>query len=555
MDNKLLIDKTLELMKKDKKFREENIMSVDYGLKALGFDEKEIKDLMYSIQQSSKKAFCARLIYPFIAATTRNANDLYNLFKTRDYQALNNLTGYTESGDSLNDSKISVLKFLSAMSGINMSLAKEGKSVGYSSESQKLMNSLMKDVYISSSEDPRAYILHSFYDMLTNDKRGRLVRAFPTYYVVFIDEGRKFGSWKLHDNFYNMNSISSINVVKSRKIAADTCTLVMNNTFNSYTMEPDSTTTQQYADIYGLRDVFDSIFSPKAYFDKEKRIRMRKNLPDTVVLQPGIRLHVRMGYSADGSKLPVVFNGKVAEVEIAEVAQLVAQGDGHELTNPLTAFGEIEALSLDAAQSTITWFKDLRGQLAKGGESPRDLLAKVLTAKYGGWKKAVDYVFDGRWFNDNAFGIMHFGDPKFTNIFEQGEVVQNLYEVSDTNLLKGVNEFSSTIDSKKMTPILNTSLQDKSFWDLLHLSANSGINYIGAIRDFGFRSTIFLGKPNHYYAYDYVLVDNKIVEKRKPFQQFHYIDSYTDIVYNSIKASESQLKTNAIGMWQSSSPW
>lgn len=548
MDNKLLIDKTLALLKKDKKFREENVMSVDYGLKALGFDEKEIKDLMYSIQQSSKKAFCARLIYPFIAATTRNANDLYTLFKYRDYESLNNLTGYIESGQGLSDSRISAVKFLSAMGGINMTLSNDGKTIAYTSTSQKVMNSLMKDVFIESAEDPRAYILHSFYDMLVNDKRGRLARAFPTYYVVFVDEGRKFGSWKLHDNFYNMNSISSINVVKSRKIAADTCTLVMNNTFNSYTMEPDSTTTQQYADIYGLRDVFDSIFSPKAYFDKEKRIRARKNLPDTVMLQPGIRIHVRMGYSGDGSKLPVVFNGKVAEVEVAEVAQIVAQGDGHELTNPLSGFGEIEAVSIDAAQSAVTWFKDFRGNWSKGGESPRDLLAKLLTAKCGGWRKAVDYFSDGRWFNDNIFGITHFGDPKYTSIFEQGEVVQNLYEVSDKSLLKGVNEVTNGPSLKKITPILNTSLQDKTFWDLLHLSANAGINYIGAIRDFGFRSTIFLGKPNHYYAYDYVLVDNKVVEKRKPFQQFHYIDSYTDIVYNSIKASEAQLKTNAIGM-------
>lgn len=532
-----------------------NSPAVDAGLKELGFDKAEMRKIMESIKESSKRSFCARLIYPFIAAATRNASDLYSLFDSRNYQSLNNLTGYIEFGDGLTDSRILAIKFLSAMSGINMSLYKEGKNETSASEGQKLMNSLIKDVFIKASEDPRAYILHSFYDMLVNDKRGRLVRAFPTYYVVFIDEGRKYGSWKLHDNFYNMNAISSINVVKSRKIAADTCTLVMNNTFNSYTMEPDSTTTQQYADIYGLRDVFDSIFSPKAYFDKERRIRLRKNVPDTVVLEPGIRIHVRMGYSADGSKLPTVFNGKVAEVEINEVAQLVAQGDGHELMNPLSAFGEIEAVSLDAAQSTVTWFKDLRGALSKGGESPRDLLAKVLTAKYGGWKKAVDYMFDGRWFNDNAFGIMHFGDPKFRNIFEQGEVIQNLYEVSDTSLMKGVNEFSSAQNLKKLTPILNTSIQDKTFWDLLHLAANSGINYIGAVRDFGFRSTIFLGKPNHYYAYDYVLVDNKIVEKRKPFQQFHYYDSYTDIVYNSIKASEAQMKTNAVGMWQASSPW
>ena len=524
-------------------------------LEELGLNQEEMKELLTSIKKSAARSFCVRLIYPFLITTVESNSDIMSIIKNRDYNSLNALTSYVEYGSGTTESKTKVIKFLAALSGINLSLEKSGKNDTTISESQKLMNSLIKDVFIQASEDPRAYLVHSFYDMLVNDKRGRLVRAFPTYYVVFIDEGRKIGSWKLHDNFYNMNSIASISVVKSRKIATDTCNIVMNNMFNSYTMEPDSTTTQQYMDIYGLRDVFDSIFSPRTYFDKEKRIRLRKTIPDTVVLQPGIRIHVRMGYGSDGSKLPVVFNGKVAEVNVNEVAEIVAQGDGHELMNPLNAFGEIEALSLDASMSDITWFKDIRGSLSKGGETPRDLLAKILTAKYGGWRKQLDGIMDGRVFNDNPFGIMHFGDPKFINIFEQGELVQNLYEVSDSSLLKGINEFTTTATGKKVTPTINTSIQDKTFWDLLHLCANSGINYIGAIRDFGFRSTVFLGKPNHYYAYAYELLDNKIVEKRKPFQQFHYFDSYTDIVYNSIKASESQMKTNAVGMWQCSSPW
>ena len=525
------------------------------ALKELGFDNKELDKLLQDIKGSACRSFCARLVYPFLMAITQNSDEIYSMYKSRDYSALNGMIGYVENGGNITESRVEVIKFLSALGGINLTLVNSNEKEDTVSASQKYMNSLLKDIFIEASEDPRTYLLHSFYDMLCNDKRGRLVRAFPTYYIVFVDEGRKMGSWKLHDNFYNMNSISSINVVKSRKIATDVCTIVMNNTFNSYTMEADSTTTQQYTDIYGLRDVFDSIFSPKAYFEKEKRIRLRKTIPDTVVLQPGIRIHVRMGYSGDGSKLPIVFNGKVAELDVNEVATIVAQGDGHELMNPLNAFGEIEALSLDPAQSKITWFKDFRGSLAKGGESPRDLLAKVLTAKYGGLKKWIDTTFDGRWFNDNPFGIMHFGDPKFIDIFEQGELVQNLYEVADSTLLKGINEFATATTSKKITPTINTSLQDKTFWDLLHLAANSGTGYIGAIRDFGMRSTVFLGKPNHYYAYAYELVDNKIVEKRKPFQQFHYFDSYTDIVYNSIKASEAQMKTNAVGIWQSTNFW
>ena len=533
------------------------VLTSDAGteLIALGIEQEDMSELILEIQKSFEKALCSRLIYPFLMAVCENDPNVYSLLKSRDYNALSNLTGYVEGSTGNGETNGKIYKFISALAGCGMTLGSNNANDSSISLSQQLINNMMKDVYIEASNDPRAYLLHSFYDMLVHDKRGRLVRAFPTYYVIFVDEGRKIGSWKLHDNFYNMNSISEIQVVKSRKIAADTCTITMSNMFNSYTTESDITTTQQYMDLYGLKDVFYSIFSPEAYFEKEKALRLRQTVPDKVQLQPGVRIHVRMGYSGDGSKLPIVFNGKVAEVEVGSVAQIIAQGDGHELMNPLNAFGEIEVTSLDPAQSMCTWFQDLRGSLAKGGETPRDLLAKLLTAKFGGWKKVANEMFDGRWFNDNPFGIMHFGDPKYDHIFELGEPVQNLYEVSDTSLLKGVNELWDSDYAKKSTPIINTSLQDKTLWDILHLCANSGLGYIGAVRDFGFRSTIFLGKPNHYYAYEYALVDNKVVEKRKPFQQFHYYDSYNDIIYNSIKASEAQMKTNAVGLWQSSSPW
>jgi hypothetical protein len=277
--------------------------------------------------------------------------------------------------------------------------------------------------------------------MLTNDKRGRLIRAFPTYYIVFMDEGRKIGSWKLFDNFYNMNAISEITVSKSRKIPADTCSFVMSNMYNSFAAEYDNTTRQQYVDVYGLRDVFNSIFCPESYFTKEDSLRRRKENLETVVLQPGVRIHVRMGYGSDASRLPIAFNGKIAEIDVSEVVQVVAQGDAIELCNPLNTLGETDAVSLTESQQWTTMFKDIRGSLKRGGESPSNLLAKLTTAKYGGVLKTVTRELSNeRWFGDNPFGIYHFGDNRFKHIFAEGETVQNMYEVCDANLLKGVNE-------------------------------------------------------------------------------------------------------------------
>ena len=517
-----------------------------------------IVELIKSLPDSYKRSFCARLVLPVLMATTEGSTEFNKMLDNYKLKELNNLTATSVITKTEPNSIIA--KFCNAMKSTGMlDTSKVETPAETTSDSQKLWNYIMKEAYTKLAEDPQAYVLHSYYDMLINDKRGRLIRAFPTYYVIFMDEGRKIGSWKLFDNFYNMNAISEITISKSRKIPADTCSFVMSNIYSSYAAEYDNTTKQQYVDVYGLRDVFDSIFCPESYYLKEDSLRRREKSLETVVLQPGVRIHVRLGYGSDASRLPIGFNGVIAEVDVGEVVQVIAQGDGHELCNPLNTLGEVDAVSLTEAQSWTTIFKDLRGSMKRGGESPRNLLSKLLTAKYGGtFKTVAREMFSERFYSDNPFGIYHFGDRRFNSIFEEGEVVQNLYEVCDATLLKGSNELYSDRENSMATPTINTTIQDKTFWDILNLCANSGIGYCGAVRDFGFRSTVCLCKPNHYYAFAYKKIDDengetegKIVERRKPFQQYHYYDSYTDIVYNSIKASERNMKTNAIGIWES----
>ena len=528
---------------------------------SVGGDEDKagtIYELIENLPDTYKRSFCSRLILPIVMATTEGDKNYDSMINSYQLSELNGLT----SGSVITSSEpLSLIaKYCKAMQTMGMlDFTRSETDPETTSDSQKLWNYIMKEAYTKFADDPQAYVLHSYYDMLVNDKRGRLIRAFPTYYVMFVDEGRKIGSWKLFDNFYNMSAISEITVSKSRKIPADTCSFVMSNMYTSYAATYDNTTRQQYVDVYGLRDVFNSIFCPEAYFAKEDSLRRRKENLETVILQPGVRIHVRMGYGSDASRLPVAFNGKIAEVDVSEVVQVIAQGDGIELYNPLNTLGEIDAVSLTEAQSWTTMLKDLRGSMKRGGESPRTLLSKLLTAKYGGvFKTVVRGLSDGRFYGDNPFGLYHFGDNRFNSIFSEGETVQNLYEVCDATLLKGSNELYTSRENSMATPTINTSIQDKTFWDILHLCANSGIGYMGAVRDFGMRSTVCLCKPNHYYAYGYRIIDDedgqtegKIVERRKPFQQFHYYDSYTDIVYNSIKASEKNMKTNATGIWES----
>ena len=514
--------------------------------------------LIDDMNESFAKSYCARWIFPFVEAATQLAEGPNKAVKdylaNRKYEQLNILSNSLLTVTSPSNEMIT--KFLLILKGSVTNIDASELEPGTTSNAQKLMNTIAREAFTKLSEDPQAYVLHSFYDMLTNDKRGRLVRAFPTYYVVFIDEGRKIGSWKLFDNFYNMSAISELTVTKSRKIPTDTCSFIMTNMFNSYASEYDNTTRQNYTDVYSIRDVFTSIFSPEVYITKEDALARRREVQDTTVLQPGVRLHIRMGYGSNAGRLPVVFNGKIAEIDVGDAVTIIGQGDGAELVNPLNALGETDATNIVEAQSWTTICKDFRGSMARGGLSPRNLLSQILTAQHGGlWKTIIRNWSDDRYYGDNPFGIYHFGDVKFNKIFTEGEVVQNLYEVVDGTLLAGANELYPSSNTTLAAPTINTNISDKTFWDLLTMCAYSGVGYIGAIRDFGFRSTVFLGKPNHYYAYAYTKTDGKYIEKRKPFQQFHHYDSYTDIIFNSIKASDKNIKTNAVGVWEGTDVW
>ena len=523
----------------------------DYSKSEDSSERDKAKNLMENITSSYKKLFCSRLIYPFIMAACNSSKDLLDLLNERDYHTLDTYTLTSTVGGSNNSA---FNKFLNCMFGVGMiSSSNILDSAETTSNTQKAFNTLMQEAFTAMSNDPRCYALHSMYDMCVNDKRGRLVRAFPCYYMFFVDEGRQIGSWKLFDNFYNMSSISNIQIVKSRKMPADTCTFTMSNMFMSYADTYDNTIYNQYVNVYGFRDVFTSIFSPREFVQTQDAINKRKQLSDTTAISPGVRIHMRMGYGADGSRLPVVFNGKVAEVNCGETMDIVAQGDGHELNNPLNTLGELTAINLDEAQSWCTLLKDVRGSLARGGQTPRNLLAKLATAEHGGaFKSIVRTVTKGRWYYDNPFGICHFGDKRFRDIFEDSEIVQNMYEVSNKTMLNGVNDLLDDMSTLNAAPTINCNIQDKTMWEIGHLCANAGDDFYFAVRDFGLRSTMCLCRANHYYAYAYEKVpeNDAIVEKRKPFQQYHYYDSYNDIIYNSLKASETNMKTNAVGVWE-----
>ena len=420
--------------------------------------------------------------------------------------------------------------------------------------------------YLAAANNPGLYMLHSYYDMVINDKRGSMARAFPTYYMLLIDEGRTIGYWKLQDNFYNMNSISEFEVVKSRKIAADTARIVMSNMYGIFNADDED---MKDENEYTMRDVWDSIFSPRQYFQKEYDRRENARDINYAKMQPGARVHLRMGYSSNAAELPIVFNGSVAEFENGELMTLICQGDGVELANP-HMFNALDVSDVEDIKYSDEFF-GFKQFLEKWNSlsTPRSMLVTPLSAE-GTWiQNFIKKWSSGRFFNSNPFGIVHFGDRKYIDIFTtDGEVEQNIYEGLSTptwdykkcNMddvkTKGLSEEYGMTEAPSVKVSLNAGF---SYWDLMHIASSLSPDFISAIAPFQLRSTIFHGHPRFYYAYDYLNVDGQVIEKRKPFQQYHIYTSYNDIIDNRISTSSKNVRTNAVGhyvgpSWLSSEP-
>jgi hypothetical protein len=519
------------------------------------------EDAYNAIEKNNAPLLAGKFLPAVALLSAANDDTLYGAMKNRNYGSLNGMTSSSLTNvsaiESLSKSSKAYRKFIKGLYGAGLVDALENLE---SDSDTKTLGDLLNESFgammvVSRAEDPSYWVRDSYLDMIQNDKRGRMLRAFPTFYMMFIDEGRKIGYWKLHDNFYNMSAISEITVTKSRRMAADTASITMSNMFNTYT-EYDEDVKEIVS--YDIADVFDSIFSPRKYFLKEEQRRQEAQKVQKTKLAPGVRMSIRMGYGADASALPIVFNGCMAEVNVGSSVEITAQGDGVELINPIMSDTDAEMLQhhedfslLQAMENAMT-----------NSSSPRSILTNLLTNRGGWFRKQVRQFTNGRFFNDNIYGITHFGEMEYKDIFDSGEVAQNIFEAmpypswankKDDN---GGSQHTGLYEDSALDecPKISFHVLGKSFWDIMHICQSVQPDFITSIVPFGLRSSVFYGAPRYYYAHDYEQTEDgfgeyKVKERRKPFQQFHVYTSFSDIIHNSIATDAKQVKTCAVGMY------
>lgn len=361
--------------------------------------------------------------------------------------------------------------------------------------------------------DPAFVISHddilksSLHDAVNFDRRGRLCRAFPTFFICIVDEGNSLFNWKMHDNFYGYNAINELQVIRSRKMAASTCIMRMSNLFNSYwNWDEDSLFRRQST----FPEVVESIFNTEEYV-KGTAKKYRDADASMAMLKAGARLHVRLGYSSNVRSMPVLFNGTIAEISQGDVIEVIAQGDGIELTNKIPASPK-ETLGDESTLSNDNIVERVFNAVSGGTTEPRNVILDLFHTKGGFWKKLIYNLSDGFLFNKNPLGIVHFGNPEFKIIFaDGGEVSQNVYAgmspiiVNTSTGPKSVVAFqdSANVFAKDDEPNFSMFIYNKTPWDIIQVCRMLVPDFIASVEPFEFRSTLFYGKPYYPFAYEY----------------------------------------------------
>ncbi|RHW32000.1 lysozyme family protein [Oceanobacillus profundus] len=414
------------------------------------------------------------------------------------------------------------------------------------------LNIKQSDIDIEDTTELEKTMMH---DMLEYDRRGRLVRAFPTFFMTFIDEGQFVGSAKMSDQYFHYRAISDITYNNSRKQASSTLVCELSNVFGSLS---DSEKAQDLTHT-SFGDMFLASIMPGAVAKAQERSRHRNsNFYKSIYLRTGVRVHMRMGYGANAAELPTIMNGTITSLQNnGATITMIAQDDGIELTNKLNAMMDIDP-------------QDETSGFLSSKKEPTEIIDELLTDSRGLWSN-ISASLSNKEYQDHALGVMHFGETglpqgiaDFKDLFTLGimesrdraEVNMNVYQT--TGLLhedqsKWYNRLKDGLGIGESDEVnININLYDKTIWDVLNIGASVGSDMITAVHPFGLRSTIFLGKPYFPITYGYKvdLESEKVVgEKIKSFKQLHSYDSYTSIISNGIKATEDNMYTVAVGAY------
>lgn len=260
----------------------------------------------------------------------------------------------------------------------------------------------------SNEYDKDAVNSYGQFEMMMKDtqyrnKAGRMIRAFPTYMLWLIDEGGSFAGVKLYDNFYGLSSIQDFSIHQSEDLVGDTLVLRVSNLYQKLTRP-----SEVYSSLGSAENPYkneDGTGLIDLVYNRGRNLisGMTSDLDiiqiGNVRLKPGVRVHMRTGYSANPNALPTIFNGTITTVEEGQIVTVTAQSDTVELSALVNSSNKKgDSGGIDGGMMTNLWLSE-----------PRDLMVTLLMQGVSTFKQTIAHATNGTIFSENRYGIRHFG--------------------------------------------------------------------------------------------------------------------------------------------------
>ena len=384
-------------------------------------------------------------------------------------------------------------------------------------------------------------------DMVHYSARRTLLRAYPTYAFLIVDESSDWmDGRKLWNNYYNYKSVVSINIHDEKAQPVKTAVLTVTNTNQKLEKTPKEEYIKKgIEDDKEYNPIVRWVFKHTGIFIgglkvTQQAVDEKNKLVKSMKLEAGARIHIRMGYGSSANMLPVVFNGTVTEMSVGNIITMIAQSDGMELIN-----------------NVVTTKKDETNKLSLLQREGSDIMASLLTDKQNIFANTIN----SDWGERNKYGIEHFGSGcvQNTNLIEEAgapnstqqkeyDICKNIYMARYDQRLYCGDESLLNFDGEGN---INMFLFNKTPWDIMQMTAQYMPEFVCQPMYHQFDTRMFYGLPtwNAKYRYDYDEQSDTIYEYAKSFAQFHMVDSISDIIDNKVVCTDKKLYTNVIAMY------
>ena len=169
-------------------------------------------------------------------------------------------------------------------------------------------------------------------------KQHDMKRAYPTFKFYLIEEdANDSDNLFVFDDFYSFNSVKDFTVYKSRKLAADTAVIRLQNV--SGTLDGSK--------IGLLRDIDYDIAQRKEKNSIGQQGSYEK--VESVVLRPGVSCQLRAGYNSNPKDLTILLSGKIADVAWSsngDMCEITVQSFGVELETKRYGMSKEDPISM-----------------------------------------------------------------------------------------------------------------------------------------------------------------------------------------------------------------